>query len=141
MDQFDGFNEIEKRLNRLYTFYKQSGKTFGSLEDFLSDSELKHFSLNYIFKIRWVSSHYRAVMKVYKHLPEIIDHLRMIAHSTDRIAHGKRVKKRATKLLAFLTNKNVILLMVYNLDAQRAFSTQSKLFEASDASIIGKYMI
>ena len=30
-----------------------------------------------------------------------------------------------------------ILLMVYNLDAQLAFSIQSKLFEASDASIIG----
>ena len=27
--------------------------------------------------------------------------------------------------------------MVYNLDSQRAFSKQSKVFEASDASIVG----
>ena len=138
MDQFDGFNEIEKRINHLYTFYKQSGKTFGSLEEFLSDSDLRHFSLNYIFKIRWVSSHYRAVMKVYTHLPEIVNHLTIIKNNRDRVAYGKKILKKAAKLLTFVTNKKVILLMVYNLDAQRAFSTQSKVFEASDASIIGK---
>ena len=137
MDEFDDFNQIEKNLNDLYSFYKNSGKTFGSMEEFLSDEELSHFSLNYIHKIRWVSSHHRAVKKVFDHLPEIVRHLTIISSKNDRINHNPKIVKKAKRLLRFLTDKKAILLMVYNLDAQLAFSIQSKLFEASDASIIG----
>ena len=52
MDQYDSFHEIESMVNKIYSFYKRSGKTFGSMNDFLDNEELRHFSLNYIHKIR-----------------------------------------------------------------------------------------
>ena len=52
MDTFNCFNDIEVHVNKLYSFYKRSGKIFGSMSDFLDTEELKHFSLNYIMKIR-----------------------------------------------------------------------------------------
>lgn len=138
MDEYDSFNKIEKNVNRIYNFYKKSGKTFGSMNDFLDRGQLSHFSLNYIHKIRWVSSHHRAVKKLFDHLPEIVQHLTSIKHKTDPgVRHSPGIIKKATKLLKFLTNKRAVLLMVYNLDAQKAFSKQSKVFESDEASIIG----
>ena len=137
MDAFNSFNVIESNVNDLYKFYKKSGKTFGSLRDFLDEGALKHFSLNYIFKIRWVASHYRAVKKVFDNHKEIVNHLRTIEHKTDHVDHNSGVIKAAKRHLRFLTDKRAMLLMVYNLDAQNAFKIQSKAFEGTDASIIG----
>ena len=137
MDAFNSFNVIESNLNDLYSFYKKSGKTFGSMLEFLDDGALKHFSLNYIFKIRWVASHHRAVKKVFDNHKEIVTHLRLIEHKTDRVGHNYGVIKAAKRHLRFLTDKRAMLLMIYNLDAQKAFTIQSKTFERTDASIIG----
>ena len=139
MDQYDSFHEIESMVNKIYSFYKRSGKTFGSMNDFLDNEELRHFSLNYIHKIRWVSSHHRATKKVYDHLPEIVRHLTTIKLQTDQVSHSRKIMKKANKLRKFLTDKKAVLLMVFNLDAQKAFSKQSKVFESNEASIIGKH--
>ena len=90
-----------------------------------------------IFSFRWVASHHRAVSKVFNNLPEIVKHLQTIALKTDRISHERGAIKKAKSHIRFLTDKRAIILMVFNLDAQNAFSIQSRLFEATDASIIG----
>merc|ERR1712165_426216 len=136
MDMFPSFHKIEKNVNNLYNFYKRSGKTFSALEEYLDEINLDHFRLNYIHKIRWVASHYRAVKKVFDHLQEIVLHLRNIKDGTDSIRHPTWIIKKANKLLRFLTSKRAVLQMVYNLDAQLAFTIQSKVFESTEASII-----
>ena len=73
------------------------------MEEFLSDEELSHFSLNYIHKI---------VKKVFDHLPEIVRHLTIISSKNDRINHNPKIVKKAKRLLRFLTDKKAILLMV-----------------------------
>ena len=77
-----------------------------------------------------------AVKKVFDNLASIVTHLRKIVFKTDRIAHHPKTIENARKHLRFLTDKRAISLMVYNLDAQNAFSKKSHLFETEDASII-----
>ena len=138
MKEFDSFSKIEEESNFLYSFYSRSHKRFGWLNDYLKENDYKPFKLNYIDEVRWVASHRSAVKKIYDHLPELIGHLTEIVNNREPTPSEslKKTKKKAQQIFDFLTDKNAILLMVFNLDAQAVFQKQSLVFQSNEESVI-----
>ena len=149
MDQFESFKRLEQQANKLYSFYSIANKKrYGKLMEFLEENNLEEFNIHYVFKVRWVDSHRAVIKKIYDHQAEIVGHLKeMIRNEGSKVSPmanlAKKAKKRpttatkATSLLKFYTNKNVILTTTYQLDVQATFSKISQIFQRNDESIIG----
>ena len=146
MDQFESFKRLEQQANKLYSFYSIANKKrYGKLMEFLEENQLEEFNIHYVFKIRWVDSHRAVIKKIYDHQSEIIGHLKEMISNEDKkrslLAKKKdqhsSTAKKATSLLKFYSNKNVILTTTYQLDVQATFSKISKVFQNNDECIIG----
>ena len=146
MDEFDSFRRIEKQANKLYSFYSIANKKrYGKLMEFLEENQLEEFNIHYVFKVRWVDSHRAVIKKIYDHQSEIIGHLKEMISNEDKKRSPLAIKKKqqsstakkATSLLKFYSNKNVILTTTYQLDVQATFSKISKVFQNNDECIIG----
>ena len=136
MEEYDSFQKIEAEANILYSFFSRSHKRFGDFQNYLSEHELNEFNLHYIKKTRWVASHRRAMEKIFENLPEIIGYLEEVVQRRVTSESDKQSKKKAEKVLNFVSDKNAVLLIAFNLDAQNVFVEQSLAFQSDDDSII-----
>ena len=103
---------------------------------YLSEHELNEFNLHYIKKVRLVASHRRAMKKIFDNLPEIVGYLEEVVQRRVTSESDKQSKKKAEKVLNFVSDKNAVLLIAFNLDAQNVFVEQSLAFQSDDDSII-----
>ena len=140
MEEYDSFQFIEQMANKLFTYFSKSHTRFAEMHEFLNDNDLQQFRLSYIDKIRWVAHHRRAVKQIYDHLPEIVGYLEEVLNNYRRITNPsfaiQRSIKKAQDLHDFVTDKDAIILMVFNIDVQGVFATQSLVFQAKDDSVI-----
>ena len=134
MKKYDTFKNIEKYVNRLYSFYSKSHKRHNSLREFLKALNKPQFSLSKIFDIRWVSSQLISMLKITSNHEVLLKHLGAITMSKD---FSKKSKTEAKALLKFLMNKHVLSHMYFNMDLQELFKIESKFFQNKHGSILG----
>lgn len=134
MKRFETFKNIEKYVNRLYSFYKKSHKRNNSLRDFLKAQSKTPFSLSKIFDIRWVSSQLISMLKLTSNYEMLLKHLALITQSK---GFNEKSKNEAKALIKFLMNKHVLSHIYFNMDLQELFKKESKFFQNRHGSILG----
>lgn len=136
MKKFDAFGDIEAKINKLYSFYSQSTKRYNSFWEFLDLQDEDKIYFSKIYKVRWVTSHLKAIKGIYNNHHLITDHLQTIVSSPS--SHTKKAIKKAEKLLDFLLDKSVLVIYPFNIDIQTSFSIESKIMQKKDDSIISQ---
>ena len=88
---------------------------------------------------RWVKSHEEITTKIFKRHKDIVQGLEyIISVEQTRGKAGEASVDDATELVGYLTDRNAIATLVFNLDIQARFSIESLMFQKTLSSLIGQ---
>ena len=89
------------------------------------------------FHFRWISSHFKAGMKIFQNLKLYLNHLSQLMVNPD----FKKALEETKEIYDFFIDKKTLLFMVYNLDCESVFTEESLTSQESDATVIGKCVV
>ena len=144
MTKYDIFHEIQAESNKFHTFYSASPKRFALLKEHLDLLGEPYFTPMQTYKVRWIASHELAMRIMTKHMKSIISHLTFISkYKYDRKSEPvelftKGAISKATQMRLFFCEKNILLVMNFNLDIQALFKDQSLEFQTRYSTLIGQ---
>lgn len=136
MKQFQSFKDLEALMNKLYSFYSTSTKRYNNFWEWLELQNEDKVHLTYIFQVRWITSHLRAVKGLYKNLHLIANHIKSIKDAPR--SHTEATVKKAKALHKFLLDKSALVIYPFNIEIQSCFSIESKIMQKKDDSVISQ---
>jgi hypothetical protein len=130
------FELFENVINGIHNFYmSRSHKRFNHLKKEALELGEKIFSLNYIFKIRWVASELQAIKKIRSMWYVITFDLDDISHDPE---FDQNTKDLAAKYLKVFTDKNFVIILHFIIDILEDLNRYSLIFQQRGGSVIGK---
>lgn len=137
LDKKAFFNEFEKDINSIYSFYNlYAHKHKAHLRRIASEMGEALYTISYIYKVRWISSELTAMIRLQKSWKILAIDLKEISADTKSFNLNTRMK--ADEILKFLCGKNFMILLHYFMDLMHIFSYYSKIFQTKDGLLIGK---
>ena len=129
------FIKFEEMISGLYNFYNNKGhRRKGHLKETAAALEATYYELTALFKIRWISSEFAAVHKIYKSYGILVNDLNSIL--LEDWADGI-TKAQAQGLLRLLTDKNLIEFMHFIMDILNTLSYLSEKLQERYGSVLG----
>lgn len=126
---------LENTVNSVYTFYNRNAvKRKASLRLTAEALAQTFHELNYIFKIRWVSSEFSALDRINKNYVLLVTNLESIQASQDFDADTTNV---ATGLLSSLSSIRFRGILLFLMDVLNVLTTESKRLQDSAGTLIG----
>ena len=144
MTKYEIFHEIQAESNKFHAFYSVSPKRFGLLKQHLDLLGEPYFTPMQTYKVRWIASHAKAMGIMVKNMKSIISHLIFISkYKYDRKTEPvelftKSAIAKAVQMRIFFCEKNILLVMNFNLDIQALFKDQSLEFQTRYSTLIGQ---
>lgn len=146
------FESVERNVNQLASFYRQSHKRTSHFMDYLAalakikdpNGKPKLFRLAKIFKIRFVNSAFEAYVKLIRNWKPVVKHLKEVQNPTDLLPNpkfDKKTKKKAKKLEKFARDKNALLTTMVTTDVVEVLKKGSLIFQTKGASMVGQFEI
>ena len=127
--------KFEEMISGLYSFYNNKGhKRKGHLKETAAALEVTYYELTALFKIRWISSEFAAVHKIYKSYGVLVTDLNSILSEDWPDA---LTKAQAQGLLRLLTDKNLIEFMHFIMDILNTHSYLSQKLQERYGTVIG----
>jgi hypothetical protein len=128
-------NDFEKFINSLHSFYyNKSFKRKESLMEMAHILGQVFYELNFIFPIRWVSSEFQALFRIYQNYRSIINNMKMISQSND---FTNDIKQVASKILQTLQNAKFFTTLLFAMDVLSIIKDSSLQFQKASLSAIG----
>ena len=144
MLKYDIFLEIRTEANKFHAFYSASPKRFGLLKEHLDLLGEPYFTPIQFYKVRWIASHEKGMLILCKNMKSIISHLTFISkykwdRQTEQVElFTKGAIAKAVEMRIFFTEKNILMVIHFNLDIQTLFKDQSLEFQTRYSVLIGQ---
>ena len=121
--------EIEKIVNKIYKYYSSSNKRQNDLRKFCILNLYQKFRLVKIFEVRWVRSHYQALLVILRNYPALTGHLHYMKNLPNTSEFDQNTIDRAKELHFWLSSKHFLVTILTQLDIQLYFSIFSEEFQ------------
>ncbi|MGI9555573.1 MAG: hypothetical protein ACR2M9_01815, partial [Cyanophyceae cyanobacterium] len=129
--------DIESTVNSIYSFYNRNAvKRKASLRNTAEALNEKLYELNYIFKIRWVSSEYGALERINRNYVVILTNMVAILASPD-FANDDDTRNTATALSNRMLNIRFKAIMLFLMDVLNLLKVESLRLQATSGTLIG----
>lgn len=130
-------NVLEKTVNSIYSFYNRNAvKRKSSLRQTAEALDETLYELNYIFKVRWVSSEYSALDRVNKSYITILSNLEGIQVSAD-FRNDAETKEIAKNLYNTMLNTRFYSILLFTMDLLHNLKDESTRLQQKESIIIG----
>lgn len=135
------FEEIELKnfenlVNKVYAFYSRSAKKLSSLRTTAEALEVKFYKLDYIHEIRWISSEYIALQKLYKNWESIIVNMENV--QSEASDFDEESKQKARSFLISMKSPRFFTTLIFLLDGLERLHLFSKVLQEKLGVVIGK---
>ena len=130
------FQKLEELTNSIHNFYFNKGhKRFAHYRETIDAFDASLYKFNYIFEVRWISSEYSALEKIFKSFKYLhLDLSDLIANeNTDGIT-----KTKARGIIRMLEDKNLFKFLSFALDVLYVIKTLSLHFQQTKGGPIGQ---
>ena len=128
--------EFEKFLNKLYSFSNsRSHKNKHFLKEIAEEMDEPLLNLAYIYEVRWASSHFSVLEKIWKSYKALCFGLKAMSVNND---FSKKSRAEAKELLEVLTDRRFILQLAFRLDVLNQLKHQSLMLQKRGALIFDK---
>jgi len=138
-EKIEYFAKFEKVINSIYSFYhSRSHKRRGHLEELAEELDQKFYTLNYIYKVRWIISELSAIKKIKNIWYLLIEDLNSIKNDKKFDANSRRL---ADKYHQILCDRNFVSILYLILDLLEILNHYSVIFQQKGGLLIDKWFV
>lgn len=127
---------FETFMNKMYSFYSRSAKKLSSLRFTAEALGVKYYKLDYVREIRWISSEYTALQKIYKNRKTLIVNMESIQNEASDFDEDS--KQKAKNFADTLKTPWFFTTLIFLLDGLERLHLFSKTLQEKIGVPIGK---